>query len=373
YLPLILDPEYHYEAVNVETQRSNTSSLFWYMKRIMAVRKKFKSFGRGNLKIMSVENPKVLAFTRCYEEETLLIVVNLSKFSQAAEVDLCAYKGSIPVDVFSKNRFPVIREDGKYFFTLAPYSFQWFILEKAHPDMDEDKPLPLLLIRHWDGLLETTRKQLESSILLRYLQKARWFISKARNVYQVTITDFQKFAIDEGGTGTNGSADTNRSAAALPVFWLLLEIAGDDGVPGFYQLPLWLIKDDAARKLAENYPEALIAKVRSEEGEGTLVDAFFTLEWQMTLLHKMAAAHKSGHSMPHIDFEGNGRVKNYLVERKEMVPKIHTSDRYNTSITYGAVLFLKMYRKVDRSMHPDQEITRFLSKQGQFPYVPSFI
>src|SRR5260221_11702431 len=278
YLPLLLDPEYHYESVNVQTQRSNTSSLFWYMKRIIAVRKKFKTFGRGNLKFLPVETPKVLAFTRTYEEETLLVIVNLAKFSQAVEVDLLNYKGYVPVDVFSKNRFPVIRDDGQYFFTLAPHSYQWFVLEKAHPEMDEDKPLPLLLIRQWDGLMEgAARKQLENGILPRYLQKAKWFISKERNVYQVTITDVVKMP----------SGDR-------PVYWLLLEIAGDDGVPGLYQLPLWLIKEDPARRLAELYPEALIANIRSEEGEGTLVDAFFTTEWQNALLQKMAAP-KTGH------------------------------------------------------------------------------
>src|SRR6202000_353098 len=104
-----------------------------------SVGKKFKTFGRGDLKFVSVENPKVLSFTRTYEDETLLIVVNLSKFSQAAEVDLQAYKGFVPVDVFSRNRFPVIRDDGQYFFTLAPYSYNWFVLEKAHPGMEAER------------------------------------------------------------------------------------------------------------------------------------------------------------------------------------------------------------------------------------------
>jgi maltose alpha-D-glucosyltransferase/alpha-amylase len=357
YLPLILDPEYHYESANVETQRSNTSSLFWYMKRIIAVRKKFKTFGRGNLKFLSVENSKVLTFTRTYEDETLLIVANLSKFSQAAIVDLLAYKGYVPVDVFSKNRFPVIRDDGQYFFTLAPHSYQWFVLEKAHPDMDEEKPLPLLLIRQWEELMEgAARKQLENIILPRYLQKAKWFIPKERNIYQVTIADVMKVPLGE------------RS-----VYWLLLEITGDDGVPGLYQLPLALISADAAKRLVELYPESLIANLRSEEGEEVLVDAFFTTEWQNTLLQKMAT-HKNGHSpAAHIEFEGNERVRKFLSEGKDLIPKIHTSDLYNTSITYDAAFFLKMYRKVDRTIHPDQEITRFLSKQGNFPYLPAFI
>jgi len=373
YLPLILDPEYHYEAVNVETQRSNTSSLFWYMKRIISVRKKFKTFGRGNLKFLPVENAKVLAFTRTYEEETLLVVVNLSKFSQAAEVDLLAYKGFVPVDVFSKNRFPVIRDDGQYFFTLAPYSYQWFVLEKAHPEMDEDRPLPLLLIRQWDALMEgAARKQLENSILPRYLQKAKWFISKERNVYQVTVTDFIKVPLAAAKKAT-GDELRPKSEAERVVYWLLLEIAGDDGIPGLYQLPLWLINEDAAKRLAELYPEAVIASIRSEEGDGILVDAFFTTEWQNTLLQKMAA-NRSGHSagMP-IEFDGNDRLKKWIAEGREVPPKIHTSDLYNTSITYDAAFFLKMYRKVERSMHPDQETTRFLSKQGNFSYLPAFI
>jgi len=356
YLPLILDPEYHYESVNVETQRSNTSSLFWFMKRIISVRKKFKTFGRGNLKFLGVENHKVLAFTRTYEEETLLIVVNLSKFSQAAEVDLVAYKGFVPVDVFSKNRFPVIRDDGQYFFTLAPHSYQWFVLEKAHPDTDESSPLPLLLIRQWEGLMDgPAKRQLENNILPRYLQKAKWFISKERNVYQVTISEIVKMPMNE------------RS-----VFWLLLEIVGDDGIPGLYQLPLCLISTDAAKQLVQLYPESAIANIKSEEGEGVLVDAFFTSEWQNLLLEKLAS-HKNGHgTAAHIEFEGNGRLRKFLSEGQEVVAKIHTSDLYNTSITYNAAFFLKMYRKVDRSIHPDQEVTRFLSNEG-FAYLPAFI
>ena len=355
YLPLILDPEYHYESVNVETQRSNTSSLYWFMKRMIAVRKKFKTFGRGDLTFVNVENPKVLTFTRTYEEETLLIVVNLSKFSQAAEVDLLAFKGFVPVEVSSRNRFPVIRDDGQYFFTLTPYSYNWFVLEKAHPEMDEEKPLPLLLLRKWSALVEgVARKQLEGSILPKYLARAKWFVPKERNTYQIIITD----------------------VAAEPVgdhlvYWLLLEIMGDDGIPGLYQLPLWVVKDDVAKKLSETFPEALIAQVRSEEGDGVLVDAFFVPEWQMTMLQKLSGQ-KAAHASP-IVFEGTGSVSTYLQEKAELLPKIHTSDLYNTAIAYDGLFFLKLYRKVDRSANPDQELTRFLSNEMKFQYLPAFI
>ncbi|HTR30205.1 MAG TPA: maltose alpha-D-glucosyltransferase [Puia sp.] len=360
YLPLILDPEYHYEAVNVETQRSNTSSLFWFMKRLIAVRKKFRTFGRGDLRFLNVENPKVLAFTRGYEGETLLIVINLSKFSQAAEVDLQEFKGFVPVDIFSKNRFPVIREDGLYFFTLAPHSFQWFALEKAHPEMDEEKPLPLMLLRRWEALPEgAARKQLENNVLPRYLARAKWFIPRERNSYQVTVIDFIKSPLGDPG--------------ALPVFWLLLEITGDNGLPGLYQLPVCLIREEAAKKLAETFPEALIANIRSEDGEGVLVDAFYTSEWQVALIERLAT-HKAGHPIStHVEFEGNGRVKKYLREASAVIPRIHTSDLYNTSIAFDNNLFLKFYRHVERSVNPDLELTRYLSRDGGFAFLPAFI
>ena len=359
YLPLILDPEFHYESVNVETQRSNTSSLYWFMKRMISVRKKFKTFGRGDMKFVSVENPKVLAFTRTYEEETLLIVVNLSKFSQAAEVDLLSYKGFVPVDAFSKNRFPVIRDDGQYFFTLAPHSYNWFVLEKAHPEMDEEKPLPLLLVRKWASLMDgNTKRQLESNILPKYLVRAKWFIPKERNTYQIVISDYTVMQIAEGDHPHH-------------VFWLLLEITGDDGVPGMYQLPLWIVKEEAAKRLAETFPEALVAQVKSEEGDGMLVDAFFSPEWQLSLLQKLSG-HKNGHVSP-VQFEGNGRVKQYLQDKPETLTKIHASDLYNTSITYDGMFFLKVYRKVDRAVNPDQELTRYLSKEAKFSYLPAFI
>ncbi|HEY4337531.1 MAG TPA: alpha-amylase family glycosyl hydrolase, partial [Puia sp.] len=385
YLPLILDPEYHYESVNVETQRANTSSLFWYMKRLIAVRKKFRTFGRGNLRFVNTENPKVLTFTRSYEEETLLVVVNLSKFSQAAEVDLVGYKGFVPVDVFSKNRFPVIREDGQYFFTLAPHSFQWFVLEKAHPEMDEDKPLPLLLLRQRAALMEgVTKRQLENVILPRYLVRAKWFIPRERNTYQIVITDYSVLE-----TGDR------------PVFWLLLEITGDDGIPGMYQLPVWVVDAEAGRRLGEGSPEALIANVRSEEGEGVLVDAFYSCEWQMMLLQRLGGG-KSGHSGP-VTFEGNGKVKEYLKEAgdvcaggvvvssaagsatvgsatgfaaaplKVATPRVHVSDFFNTSVAYDGAFLLKFFRKVDRAVNSDQELTRFLSREVHFPHLPAFI
>ena len=106
YLPITIDPEYHYEAINVENQQKNLSSLLWWMRRVIAMRKNYKAFSRGSLEFLFPENPKVLAFLRRTEDETILVVVNLSRFAQPVELDLAKFSGCIPMEVFSRNRFP---------------------------------------------------------------------------------------------------------------------------------------------------------------------------------------------------------------------------------------------------------------------------
>ncbi|HEV2353168.1 MAG TPA: alpha-amylase, partial [Puia sp.] len=214
--------------------------------------------------------------------------------------------------------------------------------------------------RRWENLLEgSSLKQLEANVLPRYLVRAKWFIPRDRNLYQVTVADWITSPLSD--------------PAAPPVYWLLLEITGDDGIPGLYQLPVCMVREDAARRLAGNFPESLIANIRSEEGEGVLVDAFYTTEWQVALIERLAN-HKPSHSATaHVEFDGNGRVKKYMQEAAAVVPKIHTSDLYNTSIAFDNNLLLKFYRRIERSVNPDLELTRFLSKDAGFAFLPAFI
>src|SRR5262249_23501379 len=103
YLPIILDPEYHYEAVNVETQQSNPHSLFWWMKRALTLRKRYRAFGRGTLEFLQPENRKILAFVRRYENETIMVIANLSRFSQPVQLELAEFKNTVPVELFGRN------------------------------------------------------------------------------------------------------------------------------------------------------------------------------------------------------------------------------------------------------------------------------
>jgi maltose alpha-D-glucosyltransferase/alpha-amylase len=129
YSPVIMDPVYGYQAVNVEAQQRLPTSLLNWMKRLIAVRKRYKAFSRGSLEFLHPENLKVLPYIRRYHEETLLCVVNLSRFVQYVELDLREFDGWQPVELIGETRFPPIGQL-TYFLTLGPHAFYWFRLER---------------------------------------------------------------------------------------------------------------------------------------------------------------------------------------------------------------------------------------------------
>src|SRR5262249_24714138 len=153
YLPVNIDPEYHYEAINVERQQNNPHSLLWWMKRILALRRQTRALGRGSLEFLKPENRRVLAFVRSYEGEHVLVIANLSRFAQCAELDLSRFQGSAQQEVFGKTEFPSV-SDRPYLMSLGPHAFYWFSLEERDARRETlrirtGEP-PTLAIRDWD-------------------------------------------------------------------------------------------------------------------------------------------------------------------------------------------------------------------------------
>jgi maltose alpha-D-glucosyltransferase / alpha-amylase len=129
YQPVILDPVYNYQAINVESQLRSAPSLLHWLRRLNRVRKKYPVFGRGTLKFVPCENRRVVAYLREYQDQTILVVNNLSSFAQPAELDLRPFRGMVPVELIGNHPFPRIPDEA-YFLSLSPYSFCWFRLER---------------------------------------------------------------------------------------------------------------------------------------------------------------------------------------------------------------------------------------------------
>ncbi len=152
YLPVIVDPEYHYEAVNVEAQQGNPHSLLWWTRRVIALRKLHPAFSRGTIEFLQPDNHRVLAFLRRTDEETLLVAANLSRFSQHFELDLSTLAGLTPVELFGRSPFPKIGTNC-YGLTLGPHSFLWFSLVADPAQFGQARQAPKSARRDLEGAL----------------------------------------------------------------------------------------------------------------------------------------------------------------------------------------------------------------------------
>lgn len=128
YQPLILDPVYNYQAINVEAQLQSPTSLLNWLRRVIHVRQKHPLFARGSMRFVPCENSRIVAYVRQYEGNTALVVNNLSRFAQPASLDLRDFAGMTPVEMIGNRPFPVIRQE-PYFLSMSPHAFFWFHLE----------------------------------------------------------------------------------------------------------------------------------------------------------------------------------------------------------------------------------------------------
>ncbi|RVU00688.1 maltose alpha-D-glucosyltransferase [Mucilaginibacter limnophilus] len=357
YLPLILDPQFHYESVNVELQSRNTSSLLWWMKRAISTRKKYKAFSRGDMKFVQSENSKVLAFTRTYEDQIMLVINNLSRFSQAVELELGDYKGYVPVEILSRNRFPAIKEDAPYFITLGAYGSQAFVLEKVHPEMENDQRLQVINVERWKDLLNReVLEVLENEVLPNYMMRLRWFGGKGRGMETVRIVDSANIPFSENSA-----------------YILLMEVTYRDGLPDLYQLTVAFAKGQFAYKLGDNCPQSVICNLAINGEEGILYDAIYGIDLQRAILNNMGNRHSIPQVNGELEFSGSRELKAHVRENADTKPRVLSAEQSNTSITYDGKYYLKIYRKVDRAINPDMELTRYLSQEAGFKNIPGFV
>ncbi len=356
HLPIIIDPEYHYEAINVENQQKNLSSLLWWMRRVIAMRKNFKAFSRGSLEFLYPDNAKVLAFLRRYENETAIVAVNLSRFSQSVELDLSRFSGCVPVEMFSRNPFPTVKKS-PYILTLGPHSHYWFVLQSQSEARRASKkrivptlnaPAELLTILH-----DAQGARLESEILPEYIRNCRWFGAKARTLRHMRV-------LEQSAVSTEAEAGQ---------FWFV-EVSYFDGPNETYTLPVKIASGEKARTISQSTPHAVIA--RFDGGEETILfDAVWDPDFRESLfrlmLNRQRASGKNGHFV--------GMVSPALVQMaSDNVPRSQVlgGEQSNSAMLFENKFFLKLYRKLEDGVNPDVEVTRFLTERANFPNVPAF-
>lgn len=359
YLPPIIDPEYHYEAVNVENQLNNTDSLLWWMKRIIALRKHYKAFGRGSIEFLQPENRKILSFLRRYQEQTILVVANLSHLVQQTQLNLTEFNGWRPVDLFGRVEFAPIT-DGKYYFTLSPYAFYWFSLEPQPIETTRLRALPAEGAGEVPVLRETEeslfgRKEnwfVLEAVLLDYIRGRRWFRGKAREAWAAEIQDIVPMHF-------------NNSTAYVT----LLQVDYSEGEPETYVIPLSTAPIEKEPQIKQEYPHAVVARLkkRGKNGESILYDALVDEAFCSSLLPTISRRRSFKGRVGEISTSPTRIFRRTPgpggADLKPVPMKVEQS---NTSVVYGDQLTLKLFRCLEEGINPDVEIGRFLTEKTSF-------
>ena len=354
YLPVIIDPEYHYQSVNVESQQRNTHSLLWWMKRLIDLRKRYRAFGRGSIEFLHPENRKVLAFLRSFEGQTILVVANLSRFVQCVELDLAPYRGRPMTELFGHTSFPAIG-DRPYFLTLGPHAFFWLTIDDIPLDTGLDAPVgmasvPLIRANEWEDLLEgRSRAELERAIA-SYLTGRRWFGGKARDIK---------------------SAEIDEALAVGDSRLAFVRVEYRDGGNETYSLPL-IIRWGSDEKRDPEQSSYLVARINDKKREGGIYESVSDRQFAGELLSAIASRRKlSGLSG---EAEGS-RAKGVKLTPAEarLESSLSRAQQSNTSIIYGDQIFLKVFRRLEQGTNTDLELTRFLTERTDFRNIPPLI
>jgi maltose alpha-D-glucosyltransferase/alpha-amylase len=363
YLPVIIDPEYHYEAVNIETQQGNASSLLWFMKRLIATRRRFTAFSRGTFEVVPCNNAHVFTFIRRYGEEIILAVINFSHHVQLAELELGDYAGYVPAEVFSQNPFPRIRKDEDYVINVGGHECFWFQLRPAKEYAEEEETaVPELALggRDWSSFSDALREGLEEQVLGRYISEARWYRGKGSRIRRTSIAD--RLSV---GTGEQKS-------------WILfVRVVATDDSTGTYVLPVSYALREGAEHLQSELPSAVLCAVRMGDAPGVLFDAIYDESFREQLLHFLLSKRKMKGEAGELAVDrgrNTSRLARDLREQHDGVPsRVLRAEQSNSAILYRDKFFFKLYRKIEEGTNPDAELTRFLSERKRFGNVPRFL
>ncbi len=373
FLPPIVDPVYGFGAVNVESQRRNAFSLLNWTKRAIAVRKAHRTFGRGTLRFLRPGNRKILAYLREYEGETILCVANLSRAPQAVELDLSQYKGRVPAELMGRSAFPPIGAL-PYLLTLSGHAFYAFRLATdvmppawhEEPQVLPDLAVLVLVESGWrtlggrreasgarnEVMAARARAQLEGDILPRFFRLQPWFANRAGNVEKFELGETHEWLTDRGN-------------------WLLaiviLTLAG--GETYRYAMPLALAWEDEGESRLTALLPATLAKVRRRARMGVLFDAFWDDAFCYAVISGMESGSTIGFDRGQVRFRATSAFPGVAHEGNAPNVTRTVSERGRLLVNMGDRLILKGYRWLLAGVHPELEMSRFLTEKTNFTHI----
>ena len=358
YLPVIVEAEFHYEAVNVAAQQENPASLLWSMKQLIAMRKQHRVLSRGGLRFLAPSNPKVLAFLREDLHERILVVANLSRNAQYCELDLAEHLGSLPRELFGRSRFPEVT-GRPYPLTLGGHQLFWFALESKQAASGSSELGPLVLSGSWQSFAAEPARSALAERLGRYAPEQRWYRSKAAPTKTTEIEDICLF----------GEASTSDHCLVL------LAVELEDRTRETYLMPLRFAAAAAPSASAAEAAASLICEVEiaapagGQSSRGALLDATASRSFAETLLglflQQTVFASEAGVLSGQL-FAGTPSAP----DAGALEPRFLPLEQSNSTILYGSKWLLKLLRKVEGGSNVELEVGRFLANAKPSAKVP---
>jgi maltose alpha-D-glucosyltransferase/alpha-amylase len=423
YFPVVMDPIYGYQVVNVEAQLSDQSSLLHWTRNMIALRKLFQVFGRGSLLFLHPENRKVLAYLRILKggdgpnsglDEIVLCVANLSRFAQPVSLDLKQYAGMMPVEMIGYVSFPQITQS-PYPLTVAPYSFLWFELQAApvqiaepvdenHMEEQAEEVALEMLSAGWAALTIGHGLDLLQTALPAWLGRQRWFGAKTRTVQSIEIIDWATIPDAASASEPQASSPATDSIGSA-IFFLMVRYT--EGEPDTYQVPLAFSTGRDMEAILANFPNSVVTNLTTSSGPAILHDATTREDFRQALLrtieenrslplHETAAPQLAGELQPTSTMQARdiaalsadaapvevqsgaligcrSTIFNEVRGTQPMPARTGSAEQSNTSILFDQKMILKLFRRLQPGENPDVEIGRFLTEIAHFRRIATFL
>jgi maltose alpha-D-glucosyltransferase/alpha-amylase len=358
YLPVIIDPDFSYETSNVQSQQDNPHSLLWWTKRLIALRRRFKAFGRGSLEFLYPANRKVLAFVRRFEREQVLVVANLSRHAQFVELDLSALRETVPVEMFGGTDFPVV-SDRPYLLTLGPHSFYWFELRATRETAEalettSDGLRLLSTSAGWEDLFQDGAPEGLEQILPGFLASRTWFTAKGQRVKSAQVVDTVAVPYDS----------TMAHVA-------LVQVEYAEGDPETYVVPLAFASGESTGRVRADHPQDLLARLDAGGEEGIIYCALRDSGFARALLEAIGRRRRFKGTAGEMVATPGLAYRRLRSSDEGLGPAPRGTQPTDGTVLYSDRLVLKLFRRVEAGPSPELEVGTFLTETAAFTHVPA--